>query len=340
MPQRERRRLPLAGGVAALLVAIVLSGCSRQLIVDPGPMARLPQMLGGHVVTRDGLALPLRHWPAKGPTTAVILALHGFNDYGAFIKDAAAYFAERGIDVYAYDQRGFGAAPFVGRWFETERFLTDARDVTRMIGGRHPGVPLYLLGESMGGAVVMSMLAETPMETEVAGAILSAPAVWGRETMPWYQTSLLWVAANIAPGLHLTGRGLKIQPSDNIEMLRELGRDPLVIKGANVAAIHGLVDLMDLALTSARRFRSPALILYGAKDEIVQAAPTRVMMARLPEDTSEQRRVAVYDAGYHMLLRDLQAETVWQDIVSWIESPAARLPSGADTVSGAFFNGL
>lgn len=341
MPRRDswrnRRQFSLAGWVAVLLVAMILSGCGSQLIVDPGPMARAPQMLGGHVVTRDGLALPMRHWSAKGRTSAVILALHGFNDYSAFIKDAAAYFAERGIAVYAYDQRGFGAAPFAGRWFETERFLTDARDITRIIGDRHPGVPLYLLGESMGGAVVMSMLAETPMEPQVAGAILSATAVWGRATMPWYQTSLLWIASNVAPRMHLTGRGLKIKPSDNIEMLRELGRDPLVIKGANVAAIHGLVDLMDLALASAPRFRSRALILYGAKDEIVQAAPTRTMMARLPDDAKEPPRIAVYDAGYHMLLRDLQAEDVWRDIVSWIDAPMAPLPSGADKASAAFF---
>lgn len=337
MQPRERRPFARVGSIAIVLLATLLSGCGQRLIVDPGPMARPPQMLSGHVVTRDGLALPLRHWPSKGQSSAVILALHGFNDYSAFIKDAAAYFAERNIDVYAYDQRGFGAAPFAGRWFETERFLTDARDVSRMIGRRHPGVPLYLLGESMGGAVVMSMLAETPMETDVAGAILSAPAVWGRETMPWYQTSLLWIASNLAPGMHLTGRGLKIQPSDNIEMLRELGRDPLVIKGANVAAIHGLVDLMDLALASAPQFRSRALILYGAKDEIVQAAPTRTMMARLPDNGADPRRVAVYDAGYHMLLRDLQAESVWKDIVAWIENPGQPLPSGADTAADAFF---
>lgn len=337
MPRHDRDGKLGTGGLSILVLVLMLSGCASRLTVDPGPMDRAAQMPGGHIVTRDGLTLPVRHWRAETETKAVIVALHGFNDYSAFIKDAAVYFAARGIDVYAYDQRGFGAAPFAGSWFETKRYLTDLRDAVRLVGARHPGTPLYLLGASMGGAVVMSMLAETPMESRVAGAILSAPAVWGRETMPWYQTALLRIASTLAPRMHLTGRGLKIQPSDNIEMLRELGRDPLVIKGANVAAIHGLVDLMDLALASAANFRSRALILYGSRDEIVQALPTRTMMARLPDDTDSLRRVAVYGNGYHMLLRDLQAETVWRDIAAWIAAPDQDLPSGAETEASAFF---
>jgi len=39
--------------------------------------------------------------------------------------------------------------------------------------------------------------------------------------------------------------------------------------------------------------------------------------------------VALYENGWHMLLRDLQAETVLNDIVAWITDPSAELPSGA-----------
>ena len=67
------------------------------------------------------------------------------------------------------------------------------------------------------------------------------------------------------PGLTLTGRGLKIKPSDNIEMLRALARDPLVIKATRVDTIYGLVDLMDAALASAPRLDAPMFVMYGAQ---------------------------------------------------------------------------
>ena len=54
------------------------------------------------------------------------------------------------------------------------------------------------------------------------------------------------------------------------------------------------------------------------------------MFDGLPEDAPHT--IAVYADGYHMLLRDLQAETVWRDVLSWIGDPSAALPSGADRV--------
>ena len=113
-------------------------------------------------------------------------------------------------------------------------------------------------------------------------------------------------------------------------MLRALSRDPLVIKQTRVDAMWGIVNLMDDALASARRFDAPALFLYGARDEIVPPDATLRMFESLPADGAHT--IAVYDAGYHMLLRDLQAPTVWQDVLAWIGDRRATLPSGADRV--------
>ena len=71
------------------------------------------------------------------------------------------------------------------------------------------------------------------------------------------------------PWAELTGQGLNIHPSDNIAMLRELGRDPLVIKETRVDAVYGLVNLMDLAYDAAPRLRGRALVLYGSREDIM-----------------------------------------------------------------------
>lgn len=314
-----------------LLVPILLlaSACAPNL-VDPGPASGTPALHASHFWTRDGIALSYRAWLPEGvPPKAVIVALHGFNDYSAFFDKPARYLKARGIASYAFDQRGFGANGFRGRWFATARYRMDAGDFSRAVADKYPGVPVYLLGESMGGAVAMTLMAagEAPW---IKGTILAAPAVWSRGTMPWYQSATLWLAAHTIPAVPLSGRGLKIKPSDNIEMLIQLGRDPLVIKGTRVDAINGLVDLMDEAMAAAARLDGPTLILYGALDEIIQSGPTRTMLGRLPVADSARRRLAVYRDGYHMLLRDLAAETVWNDIAHWLEDPAAALPSGAD----------
>jgi alpha-beta hydrolase superfamily lysophospholipase len=200
-------------------------------------------------------------------------------------------------------------------------------------------VPLYLLGESMGGAVVIAAVtgaAGTP-PPDADGIILTAPAVWGRDTMNVFERAALWTGDALFPGMTLTGRGLKIMPSDNIEMLRGLSRDPLVIKETRVDSIKGLVDLMDTALAAAPQVTMPMLLLAGDRDEVVPPGATRVWIDHLPYQARMSRRIGLYADGYHMLLRDLEAPTVLHDITSWIADQRAPLPSGADQRASAQF---
>ncbi len=327
-----RRRTSLRRFALWALVAFGLAACAPHLQL-PGPAYTAPQVSDDIITAPDGAQLPLRAWQPEEPPRAVILALHGFNDYSNAFEDAGQMWADHGIATYAYDQRGFGGAPNRGLWSGNDAYVADLRMVARLLRGRHPGVPFYILGESMGGALVMlAMTSDAPPETD--GIILVAPAVWGRDYMPFYQTASLWMAAHIIPWARVTGEGLSIRPSDNIEMLRRFARDPMVIKETRIDAIHGLVDLMDAALESAPKFDKRSLILYGRKDEIMPDNPTFAMIKRLPRHNPQLHRVALYDKGYHMLLRDLQAETVMRDVLAWLDDPDRPLPSGADRTDG------
>ena len=207
----------------------------RHRAVAPDPKSA-PRFTGSEFIAADGQRLPLRTWLPAGPVKAVILALHGFNDYSRAFAAPGKAWASDGIATYAYDQRGFGAAPERGLWPGRAALAADAATACKVLRRRYPGVPLYLLGESMGGAVaVVAMTGEsgTPIP-EVDGIILTAPAVWGRSTMDLAERVALWIGVRLMPGLTLTGQSLHILASDNIPMLRALGRDPLVIKETRV----------------------------------------------------------------------------------------------------------
>ncbi|MCP4330519.1 MAG: alpha/beta hydrolase [Alphaproteobacteria bacterium] len=319
--------LPLALGCVLGVVA-----CAPR-VQPPGPVVRAPALETDRIVAHDNISLPLRAWLPDQPPTAVFVALHGFNDYSNAFTAPAAYWRDNGIATYAYDQRGFGGTVYRGQWAGADVMARDLTDAVALVRARHPAVPVYLLGVSMGGAVAMhAATGDTP--PDVDGMVLVAPAVWGRSTMPLHYRVALWLGAHSLPWATVTGRGLGIKPSDNIEMLRALSADPMVIKETRVDAIDGLVDLMDEALAAADRVDLPVLVLYGENDQIVPKAPTRAMLERLPAANST---IAIYDGGYHMLLRDLQAEIVHRDVAAWVADPAAPLPSGADGNAGALF---
>ncbi len=326
------RRLRLRAALLPALLAAGLAACAPNRM-PPGPGPTSPRLEPERLVAHDGAALPLRSWLPDGlhrdKPKAVILALHGFNDYSKAFEAPGNWWAARGFAVYAYDQRGFGETEHHGLWAGTETLVEDVRTASALLRARHPDTALILLGESMGGAVAIAALTG-PAAPRVTGVVLSAPAVWARSTMPIHQRIALWLAERVMPGARFSGGGLKIQASDNIEMLRALGRDPLVIKRTRVDAMGGLTDLMSAALAAGPALQTPALLLYGERDEVVPEEPTFAFWRSLPHRAGRRQRPALYGEGWHMLLRDLQAETVMADVAFWIGDRQAPLPSGAD----------
>ena len=332
---RSRLVMAMAGharsprSIAAALIW-ALAGCAPY-IQTAGPAVVAPALEGEYVRAADGSRLALKVWPAEGEAKAVIVAVHGFNDYGNAFDEPARYWARRGVTTYAYDQRGFGDSGRRGLWPGVDTLVEDLRAVTRLVSAEHDGAPVYLLGDSMGAAAVMTLMAR-PQAPPVEGIVLVAPAVWGWQTMNPFYSAGLWLGAHLIPWYTVTGKGLGIKPSDNREMLKALSQDPRTIKRTRIDSVYGLVGLMDEAFDAAGRIAVPTLVLYGDNDEVLPREPTLDMLRRL----SAPHRVAVYPAGFHMLLRDLEAETVLADVAAWIADPSAPLPSGLERAEERF----
>lgn len=294
-----------------------------------------PELDGEWFVSFDGARLGLSIWEpgAHGWSDepwAAIVALHGMSEHSDAFWLAGPYWASQGVAVYAYDQRGFGRSPQRGVWpggALMRRDLAAALDVVR---ARHPNAVLAVVGQSMGGAVALSAdaAASAPLADRV---IATAPAV--RRT-PFIQRVPLWFASRLGgptavePPKRIVRR---IQASDNIEALRRNGRDPLYLHDTRFDTLAGLVALMDEAAVARAGRQSPLLVLHGDNDELVARAAVERAVARL----GPCARTGTYADGWHMLLRDLQAETVWRDIVAFLRDPAAPAPSGAPPLARA-----
>src|SRR5579863_3623309 len=261
---RRRRRSWRTAISALLLLAACAPAADTEIRfataepANPAAAASVPaRFTDREFIADDGTRLPLRKWLPPDGVKAIILALHGFGDYSNAFAVPAQIWAERGIATYAFDQRGFGAAPGHGLWVGAAWLAADAIAASRILRRIYPGRPLYLLGESMGSAVaVLAMTGGASAEPAAMsaaaadGVILSAPAVWGRATMDLVPRVALFAAVRLFPDMFLTGRGLRVMASDNLPMLEALAKDPLVLKGARVDTIYGLVDLMDAALAA------------------------------------------------------------------------------------------
>jgi alpha-beta hydrolase superfamily lysophospholipase len=303
----------------------MLSACAPT-VIPAGGTVRAPTLAEDRYVAADGTALPVAAWQAaNGPPAAVILGLHGFGDYRMAWEDPAELWAKAGITTYAYDQRGFGGSPTRGRWAGTEALVDDAKAMAMLLRAKFPGVPLYLAGESMGGAVA---LVAADQGVEVDGLILSATALRSRETFGPVASAGLWFFAHTIPWLPSGPTSIDYMPTDNPKTLEKLRKDPMMLRQVRLDMGYGLVDLMDDARASAERVHLPYLMLHGLGDRIIPQEPVRAAIEVMPPRSDS--KLAFYKQGYHLLLRDMEGKKVAVDVMAWIADHEAALPSGAD----------
>jgi len=286
----------------------------------------VPQLTNTQYITADDVPLTLRRWSVPDDVRrAIVIGVHGFNDYGNFLMpEMPAFLQSQGIEVLSYDQRGFGDSETRGRWAGHETYQWDLLTFISLVKQANPHVPLFVFGESMGGAISLTTLARWH-DLPIEGVILSAPAVWGRTTWPWYQKLALSLMARIAPQLALSGGGF-VQPTDNEAAWQAWSNDPLVIRKTRVASLWGVSTLMDEAFAATQGLSYRTLILYGAQDQVIPLAPVQQFIAAYEGDY----QFAFYPEGWHMLPRDHNGPTVWRDVVAWMADPDKPLPSGAD----------
>ncbi|MDX1294357.1 MAG: alpha/beta fold hydrolase [Hyphomonas sp.] len=323
--------------VGALILAyalFLLSGCVHPVTTGslaPAPVA-VPQFQPERdvFIAQDGAELGLTVWPAEtaGEPEHVVIGVHGMNDFAHAFHMAAPYWAANGVTTYAYDQRGFGRSPGRGYWPDEELMREDLRTAVRVARRRHPNATITVVGVSMGAAVAISAFgSDDPPDAD--RLIASGPGLRGWGAMnPMYRISL-WMSAHTNPGwiVRPPARFVRIEPSDNIEMLRETWANPLMLRENRIDQVYGVVSLMETAHDRAGNLPAdlPVLMSYGANDYVIPPDGVKRTARILPPHV----RTVYYEKGYHMLLRDLQAETVHADYLAFMRDPEAELPSGS-----------
>ena len=346
-PSSERLRRPPSPPrgegrwIAAALLSLALAACATPHVQPPltppngfnGPRIEAGTLGRGAFVVQDGARLPYLRWSPEGQAPwAVIVALHGFNDHYASFRFAGPWWATRGIETWAYDQRGFGLAPNRGEFAAESLTSQDLRTIVALLRAERPNALIVVAGESMGGSSTIAAFgSDAPPDAD--RVVLLAPGVWGWSSQSAFNRAGLWTAARLMGAKRVEPPSFAvrdIRASDNtLELIRN-GRDPLSILSTRFDSLYGLVDLMETATRRLGKIQTPTLLLYGAHDQIITKRPMR----RALEQAGERPNLTTgyYADGWHILNRDLQAETVFADVEAWLRDPARPLPSGAPPV--------
>ena len=280
------------------------------------------------MIAADGARLGLTVWKPEGaaPPNHVIVGVHGMNNYAGEFRLAAPEWAAEGRAVYAYDQRGFGRSVNRGHWAGEVAMQEDLRTAVNLARARHPGVPLTVIGISMGAALAMTAFASA-RPPEADRLILSGPGLVGWGALNPAFGRALRVANRLGSGWRVSAPAfVKPRLSDNAEFIALQEADPMHSRANRVEQLYGAIELMEHAHSVAGKLpdRVPVLAAYGAHDRVVPPAGPRRTFREFPANV----RTVYYPDGFHVLLSDNQRGKVIADYSAFMDDPDGDLPSG------------
>ncbi len=254
-------------------------------------------------------------WSVPDPAGVVVL-VHGAHEHGGRYAHVAQRLGAAGYASYAPDHPGHGRSP--GRRGDIRSLAAAVEGVAqtaRAAADRHPGVPLFVYGHSLGGLVALQYLTGTP-HGRIAGAVVSAPALDTSTATP-VQRVLAPVLSRLAPGLGVLTLDAETVSRDP-EVVAAYRADSLTHTGRMVARTGTEILLGAAAMPARLRgLRLPLLVVHGGADRLVPPAASEVVRrhAGSPDVT-----VRIYDGLHHEPHNEPEKDEVLDDVVAWLDA--------------------
>jgi alpha-beta hydrolase superfamily lysophospholipase len=264
-----------------------------------------------------GLSLFRQTWRPAGPTRAVLINVHGLGDHSGLYPALVEHFTARGIAVYAFDLRGNGRSPgqrgYVERW---DQYVEDLERFIAVVRREEPDRPVFLLGNSLGGRIVLDYARHRP---EGLRGIIAASPPLGRLGVPAPLLALGRVLSRVWPRFSVrTGMDLSGLARDPVVVETALA-DPLFHRLGTARLSTEVVAAIARVQAAAPRFPLPLLVIHGSADRMVPPDGSRAFVPRVGHPDRELRE---YPGAFHVLFADLDRERALTDVERWI---AARL---------------
>ena len=284
---------------------------------DPSSAAGAPPLSSGSssdlAATRDGLTQLRRRWRARDARAAMLL-VHGIGEHSGRYDHIGSFLASKGIDVLAFDNRGFGQSG--GRRAHVDRFEQYLDDVEDLLAERRRlSLPVILFGHSLGGLIAARYLVTGRSRPDLA--VLSSPAL--RAEVPAWQRFTAPIVGRLLPRLFIPSRIDGSLLSRDPEVGTVYANDPLVIGGATAGLGRAVFDAMAATSSALDRITIPTYVVHGSGDALVPPAASEAFEA-LPNVT---RRV--YDGLLHECFNEPERQTVLDDLAAWLDEQLAVL---------------
>jgi acylglycerol lipase len=255
-----------------------------------------------------------RLWQPEAAPHGVVVLVHGLGEHGGRYATIAAEWAASGLAVYVPDLVGHGrsAGPRAAiRRFDL--YLDEVEQLLEHAQSEHPGRRVFLIGQSMGGAVagLVGVRRRVPLD----GLVLAAPAVRiPADIFPWLRR-LANAASAVMPWLRLVRIGGRRVSRDPL-VVADFEQDPLVFHGRFTVRLGAeILHAAERLEANSSQLEMPLLVLHGTADRVTDPLGSRLVFSHA---RSTDKALRLYDGLWHDLWHEPEWRTVTDDVRVWL----------------------
>ncbi len=282
-------------------------------------MPMSPRIIHDYFLHRDGVRFFTQRIAVAEPRALVVIA-HGLGEHAGRYDHVMERFAQDGVAAAAYDYRGHGRSG--GPRGDVRRFAQWVDDVRTFVWHFRnevgDGVPVYVLGHSLGGLIALHFMAT---HGEADGVVVSSPAIGLMDAVPAWKRRLGARASRIAPKVRISAGIDPEHLSRDPAVVEAYRTDPLVTTRVTLRAGREIIDTASDAMPLAYLIDRPILMIQGEGDRICSAKATEVFYRNIAYPV---KRLLLYDGAFHEPFNDVRREEVMDDVAGWVCRMAAR----------------
>ncbi|RHZ58613.1 hypothetical protein Glove_372g41 [Diversispora epigaea] len=270
------------------------------------------------ITTKDGVPMYTKTWKAvSSRPIATVVFIHGFGEHINRYNYVFSKFSNENIEVFGFDQRGFGQTAIrnknqgePGSWEEALNDITAA-----IIAQRKPGIPQFLMGQSMGGGLGLHYASYGPEKDNLAGFVITAPLITLKKNH-----SVLFKVGNffnkVIPNYRIP---LPLNPKDmthDPEIQKQIRNDPLICKTCTINRILTMVcETKSLLENKYETITSPIYICHGSGDPVTSHKSSQELYEKIP---SQDKTFRLWPGLYHEPHNEFEKDQVIDDYLQWI----------------------
>ncbi len=265
--------------------------------------------------TRDGIRLYAQEWSPESHPAGVVCLVHGLGEHSGRYTHLADFLNRNGYTLIAFDLRGHGKSPGIrGHTPSFEAYMQDIDGILEEARKRHPQLPLFLYGHSLGGMLVLNYALRR--KPQLSGVIATGPGLrTALEEQP-LKIAFAKIMGSVFPALCLPS-GLDVDLlSRDPEVVRRYKSDPFVHEMASLGFARHSLKAIDWVFAHAAEFNLPLLIMHGAADQIAYCKGSQEFASRV----LAPHTLKIWNGLYHEIHNEPEQGEVFKELLGWLET--------------------